>query len=60
MSASHFGRHGCVNVVALYPGLPMFLTHTRQNWEGLVDFGDVMMTYLPPFLPQFVEMVADA
>ena len=29
-------------VVASYPGLSMFFNVHEKNWEGLVDFGDVM------------------
>ena len=27
---------------SLEPGLPMFFNVSRENWEGLVDFADVM------------------
>ena len=29
-------------VLASYPGLPMFFNVHEKNWEGLVDFDDVM------------------
>ena len=42
------------------PSLELRPSHVFQRMrEDLVDFSDVMMTYLLPFLPQFVEMVAD-
>ena len=32
----------CGNLVASYPGHPMFFYIHEKNREGLVDFGDVM------------------
>ena len=45
--------------VASYPGLPMFFNAREKNLEGLVNLVNVMTKHLPPFLPWFVEMVAD-
>ena len=39
--------------------MPMFFQHMREKSGRPGQFGDVMMTYLPLFLPLFIETVAD-
>ena len=51
------GIVGCELHLASYPGLPMFFNaHEKMGRPG--RFGDVMMTYLPPFQQPMAEMVA--
>ena len=39
---SSFTLASCSELVASYPGLPMFFNIHKKNQEGLADFGDVM------------------
>ena len=41
------------------PALPVFSHHTSETSGGSGRFGDVMITYMPPFLQTMAEMVTD-